>query len=100
MKLNGQILGNSQKDRASSSIYQFISSTNLPFFAEIMVVPLPPKFKVPSVNLCDGSKAIRDFQNPYDTPWISQRNHVLSLPFNIKGKGKRTVLDNATGLNR
>lgn len=45
-----------KKIGTSSSINLLLSSTNLPFSAEIIVVPLLSKFKVPSIDLYDGAK--------------------------------------------
>lgn len=41
---------------AYSSVNQLLTNTNLPCNMEIMVVPLLPKFKVPLVEMYDGSK--------------------------------------------
>ncbi|XP_041019355.1 uncharacterized protein LOC121261165 [Juglans microcarpa x Juglans regia] len=45
-----------KKIGTSSLVDQLLSNTNMPFSAEIMAMPLPPKFKVLLVDLYDGSK--------------------------------------------
>ncbi|XP_035545937.1 uncharacterized protein LOC118348424 [Juglans regia] len=45
-----------KKIGTSSSVDQLLFSTNLPFSAKIMTMPLTGKFKVPSMDLYDGSK--------------------------------------------
>lgn len=45
-----------KKIGTSFTVDQLLSSTNLPFCVEIMAIPLPPKFKVPSIDIYDESK--------------------------------------------
>lgn len=40
----------------SSSVDQLLTSTNLPYSAEVMVVPLPIKFKAPQMEAYDKFK--------------------------------------------
>lgn len=42
--------------RGSSSVDQLLSSMDLPNCAEVMVIPLSPKFKAPQIEIYDGSK--------------------------------------------
>lgn len=37
----------------SSLVDQLLNRTNLPYILEVMAVPLPPKFKVPQIELYD-----------------------------------------------
>lgn len=39
-----------------STMDQLLTSAELPYSAEVMVVPLPPRFKVPQINVYDRSK--------------------------------------------
>lgn len=45
-----------KKEGASSSVDQMPTNTNLPYSAEVMAMPLPPKFKVLQIDLYDGAK--------------------------------------------
>lgn len=40
----------------TSIVDQLLVSTDLPYRARVMVVPFPPKFKVPQIEVYDGSK--------------------------------------------
>lgn len=45
-----------KKMGASLSVDQLLTSTDLPYNAEVMAAPLPPKFKVTQMEMYDGSK--------------------------------------------
>ncbi|XP_040994330.1 uncharacterized protein LOC121240871 [Juglans microcarpa x Juglans regia] len=45
-----------KKVRASCSVDQILTSTNLPYSAEVIAMPLPPKFRVPQINLYNGAE--------------------------------------------
>lgn len=46
----------SKKIGTSSFVDHLLNSTDPPFIIEIMMMSLPPKFKVPQIELYDGSK--------------------------------------------
>lgn len=45
-----------KKVGTSSSVDQMLTGTNLPYSMEVMAMPLPPKFRVPHIDLYNGSK--------------------------------------------
>lgn len=49
-----------KKIGTSSLVEQLQTSTNLPYSAKIMAVPLPPKFKVPTIDMYDGSEDLME----------------------------------------
>lgn len=60
MQLEFRILMNKYKMMAKKvgalySVDQMLTSMNLPYSTKVMVMPLPPKFKVSQINLYDGS---------------------------------------------
>lgn len=54
--LMGKYEDMTKRIEGSSSVDQLLSTTNLPYNAEVMVVPLPPKFRTPQIEMYNGSK--------------------------------------------
>lgn len=46
---------------------QLLTSTNLPYNLKIMVVPIPPKFKVPSIKMYDRTKDLVEHLETFKT---------------------------------
>ncbi|XP_040996195.1 uncharacterized protein LOC121242392 [Juglans microcarpa x Juglans regia] len=63
-----------KKIGTSSSVHQLLSNTNLSFSAEIMAMPLPPKFKISLVDLYDGSKDPVEYLETFKTHMTFHRS--------------------------
>lgn len=78
----------------SSSVDQLLTNTDLTYNAEVMVVPLPPKFKVPQM---EGTMVQRpvgtlgDVQSSHNPSPVLGRDRVPSLSTYTKGGSKGLV---------
>lgn len=71
----------------SMSVDRLLFSSGLPYSAEVMVVPLPMKFRVPSMEI-------------YDIAWFAREGGLQSLPTNLEGTNEGVVLFPSTQLYR
>ncbi|XP_040992588.1 uncharacterized protein LOC121239400 [Juglans microcarpa x Juglans regia] len=73
----------------SSSVEQLLTRTDLPYREEVMVVPLPPKFKVPQIDLYDGSKDpvdhLKNFKTHMTLYGFPGEVACHSFPLTLKG---------------
>lgn len=84
-----------KKMEGSSSVEQLLNHADLPYTAEVMVVPFPPKFKVSQIEMYDGSRDPIDHLENFkvhmilhEFPWT---NSLSSLPIDVERHGVRLV---------
>lgn len=47
---------NAMKGKTTMNLYGMIKRTDLPFTASVLECPLPPKFRLPQLEVYDGTK--------------------------------------------
>ncbi|XP_042944579.1 uncharacterized protein LOC122278456 [Carya illinoinensis] len=78
---------------SSSSVESLLHQTDLPYSARIMVVPLPPKFKVPQIDMYDGSKDpvdhLENFKAHITLHGFQGKIAGRAFPLTLKGTARR-----------
>lgn len=78
-----------KKVGASSLVDQIITSTNLLYSAEVMAMPLPPKFRIPQIDLYDGSWDLLEYLNNFNAHMTLHRFlgkiACRTFPLTLKG---------------
>jgi hypothetical protein len=65
MKAQLDGLTKQMKAKAPASVDELVQTTELPFTADVMAVPLPLKFKIPQIDAFDGTKDPLDHLETY-----------------------------------
>ena len=85
-------LKSAMKDKGEENLNGMIRRTDSPFTAEVLNRPLPPKFRLPQLELYDGSKDPLDHTESFKTLMLLQMtpNEVMcrAFPKTLKGAAK------------
>lgn len=80
-------------DNRSSPIDGLIQGTKLPFSAQIMELPLPPKFKMPQIDMYEGFKDPVDHLETYKAHMnlqvVPDEIMCIAFPTTLKGSTRR-----------